>query len=183
MSEVGFYHLLTTPLERALPRLLERARAQGLRIVVRAASTERVEHLNALLWTYDDAGFLPHGSARDGNPAEQPIWLSDCQENPNGATILVLGDEVEADGIAAIGVLPEQERYARRRRLMGRRHVVEAGDLADPIARHPALPGVHHRGRRFRRVAGEAPVAERVAPDDRGEHLPDGFDLGGAGGD
>ena len=69
MTEIGFYHLLTTPLERALPRLLERARAQGYRLVVRAASSERVEHLNALLWTYDEAGFLPHGSARDGDPA------------------------------------------------------------------------------------------------------------------
>ena len=100
MAEYGFYHLLTTPLERALPRLLERARAQGHRMVVRAASSERVEHLNALLWTYDDAGFLPHGSARDGNPAEQPIWLSDAQENPNGASILFLVDGVEADDIA-----------------------------------------------------------------------------------
>jgi DNA polymerase III subunit chi len=100
MAEYGFYHLLTTPLERALPRLLERARAQGHRMVVRAASSERVEHLNALLWTYDDAGFLPHGSARDGNPAEQPIWLSDAQENPNGASILFLVDGVEAGDIA-----------------------------------------------------------------------------------
>ena len=100
MAEIGFYHLLSTPLERALPRLLQRARAQGHRIVVRAASTERVEHLNALLWTYDDTGFLPHGTARDGNPAEQPIWLSDREENPNGATILFLVDGVDADDMA-----------------------------------------------------------------------------------
>src|SRR5437764_1285070 len=100
MAEIGFYHLISTPLERALPRLLERAQAQRLRILVRAASAERVEHLNALLWTYDDAGFLPHGSARDGNPAEQPIWLSDRAENPNGATILFLVDGVEAEDIA-----------------------------------------------------------------------------------
>ena len=38
VAEIGFYHLLSTPLERALPRLLERAGAQGYRIVVRAAS-------------------------------------------------------------------------------------------------------------------------------------------------
>jgi DNA polymerase-3 subunit chi len=99
MAEIGFYHLLTTPLERALPRLLERARAQGHRLVVRAASPERVEHLNALLWTYDEAGFLPHGSTRDSNPAEQPIWLSDRTENPNGATILFLVDGVEAEDL------------------------------------------------------------------------------------
>ena len=70
MAEIGFYHLLSTPLERALPRLLERARAQDLRIVIRAASAERVEHLNALLWTYNDTSFLAHGSARDGDPAQ-----------------------------------------------------------------------------------------------------------------
>jgi DNA polymerase III subunit chi len=99
MAEVGFYHLLSTPLERALPRLLERARAQGHRIVVRAASSERVEHLNALLWTYDEASFLAHGATRDGNPVEQPIWLSDRQENPNGASILFLVDGVEAEDV------------------------------------------------------------------------------------
>ena len=77
MAEIGFYHLLSMPLERALPRLLERARGQGHRVVVRAASAERVEHLNALLWTYDDTSFLAHGSTRDGNPERQPIWLSE----------------------------------------------------------------------------------------------------------
>ena len=101
MAEIGFYHLLSTPLERALPRLLERARGQGHRIVVRAASAERVEHLNALLWTYDEASFLAHGSARDGSPTEQPIWLSDRPANPNGATILFLVDGVEAEDAAA----------------------------------------------------------------------------------
>ena len=101
MAEIGFYHLLSTPLDRALPRLLERARAGGHRIVVRAASSERVEHLNALLWTYDDASFLTHGSARDGNAASQPIWLSDRADNPNDATMLILIDGVEADDLAA----------------------------------------------------------------------------------
>jgi DNA polymerase III subunit chi len=101
VTEIGFYHLQTTPLERALPRLLERARAGGYRIVLRAASSERIEHLNALLWTYDDASFLPHGSARDGNATNQPIWLTDKPENPNGATMLLLVDGIEADDIAA----------------------------------------------------------------------------------
>ena len=101
MAEIGFYHLLATPLERALPRLLERARAGGYRIIVRAASSERVEHLNAVLWTYDEASFLPHGSARDGNAANQPIWLSEGQENPNGAAMLVLVDGVEAEDLAS----------------------------------------------------------------------------------
>jgi DNA polymerase III subunit chi len=100
VAEVGFYHLLSMPLERALPRLLERALGQGLRVVVQAGSPERVEHLNALLWTYDEAGFLPHGSTRDGNASAQPIWLTHQPENPNGASVLFLVDGVEAGDLA-----------------------------------------------------------------------------------
>jgi len=96
MAEVGFYHLKTTPLERALPRLLERALGDGHRIVVMAGSAERVEALDALLWTYSDASFLAHGSARDGQAARQPVWLTAADENPNQATMLVLVDGVRA---------------------------------------------------------------------------------------
>ena len=101
MAEIGFYHLLSMPLERALPKLLERARANDHRVVVRAGSPERVEHLNAALWTYEDAAFLPHGSARDGNPAAQPIWLTHFDENPNGASMLVLVDGIEMADLKA----------------------------------------------------------------------------------
>ena len=101
MAEIGFYHLLSTPLERALPKLLERARAQRYLIVVRAGSAERVAQLDAALWTYEEASFLPHGSARDGNAAAQPIWLTDRDENPNQATMLVLVDGVEAGDLAS----------------------------------------------------------------------------------
>ena len=98
---MGFYHLLSTPLERALPKLLERAREQGFVIVVRAGSAERVAQLDALLWIYDQASFLPHGSARDGNAAAQPIWLTDRDETPNRATMLVLLDGVEAGDLSS----------------------------------------------------------------------------------
>jgi DNA polymerase III subunit chi len=101
MAEIGFYHLLSMSLERALPKLLERACAHGHRVVVRAASPERVEHLNAALWTYEEAAFLPHGSARDGNPGAHPIWLTDRDENPNGASMIVLVDGVEAEDLQA----------------------------------------------------------------------------------
>ncbi|MBV8739458.1 MAG: DNA polymerase III subunit chi [Alphaproteobacteria bacterium] len=101
MANVGFYHLLSTPLERALPKLLERAREQGFVIVVRAGSAERVAQLDALLWTYEEASFLPHGSTRDGNPAAQPIWLTDRDENPNRATMLVLVDGVEPGDLSS----------------------------------------------------------------------------------
>ena len=99
MGEIGFYHLSSMSLEQSLPRLLERAWSQGHRIVLRAASPERVEHLSAALWTYGEASFLPHGTARDGNATRQPIWLTHLSENPNGASLLVVVDGVEAEDI------------------------------------------------------------------------------------
>jgi DNA polymerase III subunit chi len=92
VTEIRFYHLTRTPLERALPNLLERALAAGMRSVVIAGSEERVEALNQLLWTYEERSFLPHGSKRDGRPERQPVWLTTEDENPNGATCLVLTD-------------------------------------------------------------------------------------------
>jgi len=101
MTEIGFYHLLSTPLERALPKLLERGLGAGFRILVMAGSEERVEHLAALLWTYDDASFLPHGSKRDGEAPRQPIWLTAEDENPNRADMLVLLDGMRSASLAS----------------------------------------------------------------------------------
>jgi DNA polymerase III subunit chi len=100
MTEIGFYHLQTLPLERALPQLLERAHAGGYRVVLMAGSLERVDHLDTLLWTYGEESFLPHGSAKDGSPAQQPIWLTVADENPNGADMLVLVDAVVSANLA-----------------------------------------------------------------------------------
>jgi DNA polymerase-3 subunit chi len=99
MTDVGFYHLVATPLEKALPKLLEKVLGSGARAVVMAGSTERVEALNGLLWTYAPNGFLPHGSAKDGQAERQPIWLTTKDENPNLATILVLTDGAMSDNL------------------------------------------------------------------------------------
>src|SRR5690554_3687860 len=96
MAEVRFYHLTTIGLDRALPQLLEKTLERGKRAVVMARSEERVETLCALLWTYDDRSFLPHGSARDGRAHAQPIWITDQDENPNEASYLFLTDGAES---------------------------------------------------------------------------------------
>jgi DNA polymerase-3 subunit chi len=104
MSDIGFYHLVRSPLEKALPKLLEKVLESGAHAVVMAGSEERVESLAALLWTYHPNNFLPHGTARDGKPDRQPIWLTERDENPNGATILVLTDGASSEQV---------DRYAR----------------------------------------------------------------------
>jgi DNA polymerase-3 subunit chi len=89
VTEIRFYHLEQRRVDQALPRLLERALEEGRRVLVRASSQEMVAALNERLWTYDDASFLPHGAAGDGDPMEQPIFLTSELANPNAATMLV----------------------------------------------------------------------------------------------
>ena len=96
MTEIRFYHLEQRRVDQALPSLLERALEEGRRVLVRASSEEMVAALNERLWTYDDASFLPHGAADDGDPMEQPIFLTSELENPNAATMLVQLSGAEA---------------------------------------------------------------------------------------
>ena len=98
-TRVGFYHLTRSPLDTALPKLLDRARSAGLKVLVMAGSPERVAHLDALLWTYDPASWLAHGTAKDGDAALQPVFLTDKDENPNAAEMLVLLDGVTSEKI------------------------------------------------------------------------------------
>lgn len=94
MTEVLFYHLQRMPLERVLPQLLERSAERGWRVIVQAASDERVDALDAHLWTYRDDSFLPHGTSREGENTEQPILLTTSEHNPNGARVRFLIDGV-----------------------------------------------------------------------------------------
>ncbi|HEV7479459.1 MAG TPA: DNA polymerase III subunit chi [Roseiarcus sp.] len=108
MTEIRFYHLERRRVDQALPTLLEHALEEGRRVLVRASSEEMVAALNERLWTYDDASFLPHGAAGDGDPMEQPIFLTSELENPNAATMLVQlsgAEASEADGAFDLVVL------------------------------------------------------------------------------
>ncbi len=98
-TEVNFYHLTKSSLEDALPRLLLKTLQAGERAVVLLGSPERVDALNTHLWTYDPNGFLPHGSARDGEAERQPVWLTHLDENPNGAAFLFVADRAKSERV------------------------------------------------------------------------------------
>jgi DNA polymerase III subunit chi len=96
VTEIRFYHLERRRVDQALPSMLENALDDGRRVLVRASSDEMVAALNERLWTYDDASFLPHGAAGDGDPMTQPVFLTSELENPNAATMLVRLSGAEA---------------------------------------------------------------------------------------
>jgi len=104
-AEVLFYQLERQPLDQVLPGLLEKTLERGWRAVVQAGTEERLEALDALLWTYAEDSFLPHGAARDGFADQQPVFLTASDANPNGAAVRFFvdgADSAELSGYARI---------------------------------------------------------------------------------
>jgi DNA polymerase III subunit chi len=99
MTEILFYQLNGQKLEQVLPPLIQRSLERGWRVAVQASSDERVEALDAHLWTWRDDAFLPHGTWREAEAAEQPVLLTVNAENPNGAVVrfLIEGAAVPAN--------------------------------------------------------------------------------------
>lgn len=99
MAEVYFYHLERQPLDQILPRLLAASLERGWRVVVQTDSEERAEALSAMLWTWRDDAFLPHGTKADGNAHLQPVWLTAADDSPNSATVRFFVDGASVGGI------------------------------------------------------------------------------------
>jgi DNA polymerase-3 subunit chi len=101
MADILFYHLEPRPLEAVIPQLLEKTLERGWRAVIEVGSTERAEALDAHLWTYRDDSFLPHGTSRGPDAAEQPVLLTAGEGNANNANVRFLIDGVPIPDDAA----------------------------------------------------------------------------------
>ena len=101
MTEFLFYHLAGQTPEQVLPALLQKSLERGWRVVIQASSEDRLEALDAHLWTWRDDAFLPHGTWRDVEAAEQPILLTLDEDNANGANVRFLIEGATAPDTAA----------------------------------------------------------------------------------
>jgi DNA polymerase III subunit chi len=95
VTEIWFYHLQSQPLEKVLPQLIEKSLERGWRVALQARSKERLDALDAWLWSYSDESFLAHGRPGDGDPDLQPVYLTTGVENPNGAVLRLFVEGAE----------------------------------------------------------------------------------------
>ncbi|MDP4725022.1 MAG: DNA polymerase III subunit chi [Alphaproteobacteria bacterium] len=89
--QVSFYQLMLTPLEKVVPRIVDKIYASNLRALIWVENDEQLTLLNTSLWTYSTLAFVPHGCRLDSEETkdQQPIWLSTTLENPNRSTVCV----------------------------------------------------------------------------------------------
>ncbi len=91
VSDIQFYHLLSTPLEVALPKLVATAYERGMRVCIVAEKAYQ-SILDDALWTFQKGGFLPHGREDEEHAAEQPVLIAGSPTRVNDANLLILTD-------------------------------------------------------------------------------------------
>jgi len=92
--QVDFYHLTTTPLDRALPQIAEKVVASGGRLLIVTENDSQRSMLDKLLWSYAAESFLPHSCTGSVNDSAQPVLLSAIPEALNAARAIALADGV-----------------------------------------------------------------------------------------
>ncbi|MFH1036205.1 MAG: DNA polymerase III subunit chi [Pseudomonadota bacterium] len=75
--------------EQTLARLVAWHQGRGRRVLVLAGDQARAQELDALLWTYDPASFLPHALAGGPDQEREPVLVASQPLNPHGAIVRV----------------------------------------------------------------------------------------------
>lgn len=103
MGAVYFYHLTESPLDAALPMLVDRARGAGWRVLVRGSDRALLERLDALLWQGPPESFNAHGLATGGpQDALQPVLLGEAEATGFDCVMSIGGAGITAEEVAAL---------------------------------------------------------------------------------
>lgn len=100
MTEIRFYHLLSKTTEEALPQLVAKASERQWRVLILARKEGMLKSVSLKLWGYKPESFLAHGfegAVPVKSIADQPVWLTTDQSNPNKSTVAFAleGTEIE----------------------------------------------------------------------------------------
>lgn len=92
MTRVDFYLLSTadeTARLRVVCRLADKIFGLGQRVYINTQDAEQTQHLDRLLWTFQDISFLPHQIAKKDAPLSTTISLGHDHTPPAGGDVLL----------------------------------------------------------------------------------------------
>jgi len=92
LTEIRFAKLERQEKAKLLCQLTEKYFTQGVRVLISVQDDNQAVALDRFLWTWDKGTFLPH-SFYNGSVdcLEEPIVISVRENNPNGASVLIMG--------------------------------------------------------------------------------------------
>lgn len=70
-------------------RIAEKARNAGHRVLIHTASNDESQHMDQLLWTFNESSFVPHGLLGDADPALNPVLIGDAQSSHEEHDVLI----------------------------------------------------------------------------------------------
>lgn len=92
MTRIDFYVLQDTARDNQYSlacRLAEKAWQQGHRVLISTQNEEEMRHMDRLLWTYRDQGFIPHAILGKADGDLNPILITDSDDPDNEHDILI----------------------------------------------------------------------------------------------
>ncbi len=91
MTTVTFHSLDTAEKERAVCRLAHHYYAAGRGVLILAASAEQAQTIDTLLWTFQQASFIPHRIWAGDAAGSEKVLIGTEEKRPEGCDVLVLG--------------------------------------------------------------------------------------------
>lgn len=92
MTEINFYVSSgsnSAAIYKLLPSLLERMLEQKHKVLIACNDEAEVKRLDKFLWEHNAEKFLPHGTASQEHAEDQPILITDKDENLNLSDMLI----------------------------------------------------------------------------------------------
>jgi DNA polymerase-3 subunit chi len=89
--EVVFYALYSTPVDKALPALLQKIYDSSFKVHIHCEDDHQMQTLDDSIWTFTPLAFLPHASVLTSTqfPAQNPIWLATDIKFINNPEVLI----------------------------------------------------------------------------------------------
>ena len=101
MTAVKFAKLERQEKVRLLCRLAEEQFNAGKRVLIRVQDDNQAVSLDRFMWTWDKGAFLPHAFHNGSvDCIEEPIVITVREDNPSGASILIMGQPCSIDFIS-----------------------------------------------------------------------------------
>ncbi len=89
MTDINFYNLSRSSVEKLVPRLLEKILEEGSRVAFLFKEKDRLNYFDDFLWTYSKESFLPHSADNINKNQLQPLLLTLNEENLNDPDVFI----------------------------------------------------------------------------------------------